>query len=436
MIRRLLKIRAAKNAMWIVAGKVAQAVIGMVLSMLTARYMGPQNYGLINYAASMTMFLTPVAQLGLTSTLVHELIREPDKEGEILGSAILMSLVSGVLCIVGIGIFVCIATPDEPATFRVCGLYSLLLLAQGAELIQYWFQAKLLSKYTAALTLAAYTLISVYQIALLVLHKSVSWYAVAKAVEHFIIAVGLIAAYRRLGGKRLAASGRRMMQLFRGGWMYMLSGLMVMMFAQTDRIMIKNMIGDAQMGYYSAAVVCANLAEFVFLAIIDSFRPVILTDRKRDIRRFENDMSALYSIILYLALAQSVFIAVFAKPIVRILYGSAYAPAVGALRIIVWYTAFSYIGSARTVWILAEKKQTLILVVNACGAAANIAMNAVLIPRWGIEGAAFASLVTQMLTNVGMGWILRPLRKNNELLVRGLDPRVIVQLIRSMESDG
>lgn len=435
MIRRLLKIRAAKNAIWIVAGKVVQAILGLVISMLTARYMGPQNYGLITYAASMTMFLTPVAQMGLTFTLVHELIREPEKEGEILGSAILMSLFSSILCMAGIGAFVRIATPNEPATIWVCELYSLLLLAQGVELIQYWFQAKLLSKYTATLTLAAYTLISLYQIVLLILQKSVYWYAVAKASEHLMIAVGLMIAYRRLGGKRMTASGSRMMRLFCGGWMYMLSGLMVMMFAQTDRIMIKNMIGDAEMGYYSAAVVCANLSEFVFLAIIDSLRPVILKDRERDVRRFENGMSALYSIIIYLALAQSVVIAVLAKSIIHILYGNAYAPATGALRIIVWYTAFSYIGSARNVWILAEKKQKMILVVNACGAAANVAMNAVLIPRWGIEGAAFASLATQMLTNVGMGWILRPLRKNNELLVRGLDPRVIAKFIRSMESE-
>lgn len=164
------------------------------------------SYGVISYAASLTTFLTPVAQLGFTSTLVGELVAEPSDEGEILGSATLSSLISGALCIFGIFMFTRLTLPDEPTTILVCALYSLSLLTQSIELVQYWFQAKLLSKYVAVLTLIAYAAISVYQLIVLMTGRSVVWYAVSKGMEYAIIAAGLLMIYRRLGGGRLTAS--------------------------------------------------------------------------------------------------------------------------------------------------------------------------------------------------------------------------------------
>ncbi len=429
-MRRLLKNRVAGNAAWMIGCKVAQAVLGLVISMLTARYLGPGNYGLINYAASLTLFAGPVAQLGLTSTLVFEAVDNPGCEETVFGSAIAVSAVSSLLCMIGITLFARIAAPGETATICVCGIYSILLLTQAAELIQYWFQAKLLSKYVAAVTLAAYALMSGYQVVLLLTGMSVEWYAAAKTLEHGMIAAALLIVQRWLSGRRLRISFRMMKKLVLNSRYYMLSGLLVLAFGQADRIMIRWMIDDAAMGFYSAAVVCANLTDFVFMAIIDSFRPAILEAHNRDRTAYEEGISGLYSIVIWAALLQSVLITALAGPMVRILYGESYMPAVGALRILVWYTAFSYIGSARLIWIQAEALQRLLWKINLCGALCNIGLNAILIPGWGIEGAAVASLATQMFVNVGIGFILPSLRDHNKLLLRGADIRCVSSVIK------
>ncbi len=136
-IQKLLKNRVAGNTAWIIVCKVLQAILGLVISMLTARYLGPNRYGLVNYAASLALFVGPVAQLGLTSTLVHEILSVPEQEGTVLGSSILMSVVSSALCMLGISLFVRFASPEEAVTQLVCMLYSILLLAQAFELVQY-----------------------------------------------------------------------------------------------------------------------------------------------------------------------------------------------------------------------------------------------------------------------------------------------------------
>lgn len=427
---KLFKNRMARNAGWIVVCKGVQAVLGLLISMLTTRYLGPEKYGLISYAASLVLFLNPAAQLGFTSTLVHELIRKPEEEGKILGSAILMSLISSLVCILGVSVFVSAANPAEPVTIRVCQLYALLLLSQGLELVQYWFQSKLLSKYTALVTLIVYVLVSAYQIVILMTGKNLYLFAISKALQHGVIAAVLLAIYHRLGGQKLSLSIGHAGEMLGRSRHYILSSLMVMTFGQADRIMIKNMIGDEAMGFYAAAVMCANATDFVFNAVIDSVRPFVLEARRRDRKVYEAGVSAMYSIVIYLSLIQSVFIALLAEPIISILCGRAYLPAAGTLRIIVWYTAFSYIGSARNVWIMAEEKHRLLWRINLSGALLNVFLNLVMIPVWGIEGAAFTSLLTQIFVNVGIGYLIAPLRENNRFLHAAMNPRIIYQFLK------
>ncbi|MBE5800732.1 MAG: flippase [Clostridiales bacterium] len=422
--------RVTRNTAWIVVCKAVQAVIGLLISMVTTRYLGPTRYGMINYAASLVLFLGPIGQLGFSATLVHELIRKPEDEGKILGTSIVMTLISSLLCVMGISVFVHLTDADSPITVLVCKLYSLLLMAQSLELIQYWFQAKLLSRIASLVTLGAYVLISGFQLIVLLMHDNLGLYAVSKALEHTLIALVLVVFYLRMGGKKLAVSLTKAKELLHNSWPFILSSLMVMALGQSDRIMLKNMLGDTPTGYYSAAVLCANLTDFVFFALIDSMRPVIFEAKQKDRSQYENGISTLYSMMIYLALIQSVAITLFARPMVYIVCGQAYEGSVRTLQIIVWYTAFSYIGSARNVWIMAEGKQNLLWFINLCGAVGNILLNLLMIPVWGIEGAAVASLITQIFVNVIMGFWLRPLRDNNLLLLNGTNPRLITSFLR------
>lgn len=424
--------RTIKNAAWIIGCRIIQSGLALVVTMLSARYLGPSGYGLINYAASLVAFFVPVMQLGLNSTLVREIISDPEQEGEILGTALAMTFVSAIACIVGIGAVAAFLNRGEPETVLVCVLYSILLVFQSLEMIQYWFQAKLLSKYTALTVLAAYVLVSAYRITLLITGADIYWYAVSQAIDFGIIAASLLVIYRKHSGKRLKVSAKRAADLLERSKPYILSSMMITVFAQTDRIMLKLMVDEAAVGYYSAAVSCATLTAFVFVAIIDSARPSILEGKQKSEEVFRQRMKTLYAVIIGLALLQSAGISLLAKPIIWIMCGSQYDPSVSALRIVVWFSTFSYLGAVRDVWILAEKKQQYLWIINLSGAMANVILNAVLIPLRGANGAAAASLVTQVFTNVIMGWIIRPIRPSNRLMLQSLNVRFISAQLKSL----
>ena len=73
--------RIIRNAKWIVICKIAQSLIQLPISMLTARYLGPSNYGLIGYAGAVVAFFVPITMLGLQNTLIKELVETPEETG-------------------------------------------------------------------------------------------------------------------------------------------------------------------------------------------------------------------------------------------------------------------------------------------------------------------------------------------------------------------
>ncbi len=427
-------IKIAKNAFWMIGVKVVQSAVAFIINLFTARYLGPSNYGLISYAASIVAFVVPIMQLGIPNVLVFDLVQNKDEEGAILGSALTLNVLSALFCIIGVIIFSMVANPGETETIIVCSLYSLLLVFKAAEVTNYWFQAKLLSKYPSIISFFVYLLVAVYKTFLLITQKNIFWFAISNAFDYFLVAVGLFIAYRKLGGQKISPSISIAKRLFYKGKYYIISSMMVTIFAQTDRIMLKHMLSTTDVGLYSAAANCAGITTFVFAALIDSFRPVIFESKEISKEKFEHNISLLYSIITYLCLLQCIFMVIFADPIVSIIYGKEYSSAVSSLRIIVWYITFSYYGSIRNIWLLAENKQKYLWIINLSGAVTNVILNFFLIPVIGVNGAAIASLSTQFFTNVVIGFIVRPIVRNNSLMLKGLNPKLIADVLSVLKN--
>lgn len=421
--------KIVKNASWIIICRIIQSLLGFVVSMMTARYLGPSNYGLINYAQSLVVFVTPLMLLGFNNILVQEIVNSPEIEGLTIGTAVFFSFISSLLCSIGVIGFAIVANAGQRETIIVCALFSINLVAQAFEQIEYWFQAKLLSKYRAIIGLIAYTIVSAYKIYLLATGKNVYWFAVSYAIDYTIISIALFVYYKKLGGGRLEISTKAARRMLKRSSPYILSSMMITIFTQTDKIMLNQMMDSSATGYYSAAVLLAGITSFVFQAVIDSFRPKLFEDLKLSSAKFEKGLVELYSIVIYASLLQCVAMSAFAGIIVKLTYGSQYHVAINALRIVVWYSTFSYLGVIRNIWILAENKQKYLTPINLFGAIANVILNFALIPVLGINGAALASFLTQFFTNVITGFIIKPIRYNNTIMFKALNPKIAIHTV-------
>ncbi len=412
--------KEAKNASWLVAGKIVQMVLQLLVGLLTARYLGPANYGIVNYGAAYVAFFSSLCNLGINSILVKNFVDYPDEEGKTLGTTLVLRLISGVLsCAVIFGI-VTVADAGETTTIVAVILCSLSLLFHMFEIFNYWFQARYQAKNISLTALLAYAGTSAYKIVLLVLQKNVLWFAFATSVDFILYGVVIYAAYRKHNGPPLCFSWEKAKQLLRVSYHYILPGIMVSVYGYTDKVMLKQMLGEESVGYYSTATAVCVLWAFVISAIIDSMYPTILKLYNTNRAVFERKNRQLYAIVFYVCMFVSVLFTVFGKWAILLLYGEAYLPAVGPLTICTWYTAFSYLGVARNAWVVCENKQTYLKYIYMIAAVMNVLLNAVFITVWGAEGAAYASL----LANLGVVLIFplpfRSMRPNCRLMAEAV----------------
>ena len=206
MLQSLRKNKVVKNAGWIIGGKVANKLLAFVVGIFAARYLGPSNYGLINYAAAYAAFFASLCTLGINSVIVKNFVDHPDQQGETIGTTLLLRAISSLLSALAIIGIVSVVDRGERLTIVVVALYSIGLIFQVFDTLNYWFQARLQSKYSAIAELVSYAAMSVYKIILLALGKSVEWFAVASALDYIVLAVFLLIAYFKNGGTRFRYS--------------------------------------------------------------------------------------------------------------------------------------------------------------------------------------------------------------------------------------
>ncbi len=417
---KILKNRTVKNAGWIVGGRLANKILAFVVGVFTARYLGPDNFGLINYAAAYTAFFASLCNLGINSIIIKDFSDNPHEEGEALGTTLVLRAISSFLSALMIVGIVSIVDKNEPLTILVAALSSIGLLFQIFDAFSQWFQYRLKSKYYAVATVIAYIAVSVYKIILLITGKSVAWFALATSVDYIVIAILLLLAYKKNNGPKLSFSMQKAKQLLAASSGFIVSGLMISIYAYTDKFMLKQMLDEAAAGYYSLAFSLSTFWEFILVAVMDSMYPSIIDSYNVDRERFDRKNRQLYAMVIYISLTASILICIFGRLIVQVLYGAEYLPTVQPLRIVVWYTTFSYLGAARNAWVVSENKQKYLKYLYAAAAIINVVLNLVLIPLWGASGAALASLVTQISTTVILPAFIPALRPNARLMVEAL----------------
>ena len=426
-IKRFFKSKEVNNASWLIGGKILQMILTLIVGVLTARYLGPANQGLVDYGLAYVSFFAAFSNLGINSIIMKEFVDNPDEQGEAIGSALVLKLLSGFMSMVVIFCVSFFLDKGDWETILIVFLCSVGILFHVFDTFNYWFQAQYKAKVTAITVVVAYAIVSAYKILLLALGKGVEWFAISTAVDYFAYAVIIVIFYKTYNGPKLKFSFKKAKGLLKLSYNYILSALMVSIYTQTDKIMLKTMIDETQVGYYGRASAICTMWVFILTAIIDSIFPTILRLKGVDEEEYKRKNRQLYAIVFYVCLFVSVFFVILSEFCINVLYGEAYLPAANTLRICTLYTAFSYLGVARNAWIVSEHKQKYLKHIYLGAAIINIALNAIFIPLWKSEGAAFASLVSQILTGIVLPLLIKPLRPNGVLMLEA----IALQKIRS-----
>lgn len=385
------------NINWLIFQNIYSMGLSLIVGALSARYLEPANYGLIGYGASLVNLFASVSQLGLDSILVNEIVTNPDKKGTIIGTALCMRLPASAVSFLCILIMVAVVEPGNVLLWIITALQAFAVICRGYELLNSWFLSELNSKYYVMANIAGQTAVSVWKLMLIAGGASVLWFGASTTVQALVCGFIIVFIFFRLKDFRLSFSMDVARMLFRKSIHYVLAGIAVALYTQMDKVMVGKMLGETEVGYYTAAMTIAMLWEFIPQAIINSSSAVILEKKISNEKEYREKLKLLFFLISVMGIAVGIGVQVLGKLAVYILYGEQYMAAVPVLELLVWSTTFAMIGVARNIWSLAEDKNRYSKNYTICGSVVNLVLNSLTIPVWGIQGAAISTLVAQIV---------------------------------------
>lgn len=397
-IKKFFTNKFFQNTSWMVFAQIYQMVISLFIGVISARYLGPSNYGTINYAASYISFFTIFCALGLEGIVVREIISKREQEGIILGSGIIMRLIAGVLSMVAVCIIVYFLNPDDHILLVVTFLQSIILPFNAFNLIDMWYQSNLNSKVSTIIRCISYTVMSLYKVFLLITGKSVEWFAFSTSLDSLLIALMFMLMYKRNGTRKLKFDYNTSKELLLQSYHLIISTMMAVLYSQMDRVMIGKMMTQTDVGYYTAAATICNMWVFIPQAFANSARPVIMELQEHNKSLYIKRLKQLSGFIFWIGVLFSIAFTVLADFIILVLYGKAYVMAKGPLVILIWSTVFSSLSYPRSIWMICENKQNYTKYILIWGVILNLILNYFGIKYFGIIGAAIATLFTEIMT--------------------------------------
>lgn len=386
------------NTTWLFADKILQLGLGLLVGLWVARYLQPERFGLLNYAIATAGLFAPIASLGLGSIVVRDLSRNSSNKEEILGTVFVLKNIGGLIALLLTVGTVILLNPTEPYTQLLVGIAALVTLFQPFEVINFWFQSQVQSKYTVVSTNTAYVIVSAVKVILINLRASLIAFSWIITVESALKAVGLAIVYQASGQQILRWQFNRnlALKLLQQSWPMILSDFMIFIYMQIDQIMMKQLSTVEELGLYAAAVKVSGLWYFVPMAIVSSVFPSIVKSKDISETVYTERLQKLLYLMALISYAVAIPVMLFAEPIVTILYGKNYLGAAPSLAVLIWAGLFVCLGITRSTWLITEGLLNFSAATTAVGGVVNVILNFVLIPTYGGLGAGIATLIAQM----------------------------------------
>ncbi len=422
------------NTAWLLFERVFSMGISFFVGAWVARYLGPEGQGILSYGQSFIMFFVIFADLGLNKMLVRELVEKSEKDpGKLLGTSLGLRLGSGVLAYLVMFVMIQFWSQGSPANEVILILGLMILVKSIGVIFESHLNARVLGRLDAQVKFVSGLVTSGLRILAILSGMSIYWFAVILVLTELVNAIGMgWFAFKRIPSPtpwKFDMGYAR--QLVKDSWSLLLAGFVITVYMQIDQVMITNMIGAYQNGIYAVAMRLLSVWYFIPGIVSKAILPAIMNAYKTDEKLFTHRVQMLMDIFWVIAVGIGLLMAVFGKTIVYGLFGDEFGPATQVIYIHIWSLLFVFIGTAGSNWLLCKNLQHISLYRTILGMVVNIGLNYFLIPTMGINGAAIATLVSQMMASY-VGYLLSP--KTHEVFFLQTKSLFGISLIQNLRS--
>jgi len=391
--------RYFKNTAWLMTQRALTILMSLLVSVLTARHLGPSDFGLLMFALNFVTLFTVLCSMGLPRILERDLVRDSNLQKTFVSTAFTLVIISAVAVYTILAIVI-LSRSYEDLTTILLFIIGLKAFLQVNTILEAYLLSGVKGKPLAIATFIAMTISNGIKVCFILFDAPLYIFAFGFVLDPLMILIILLISLKNGSGfptiKGFSLSSG--IYLLKQSWPYILTGLFTTLYIKMDVVMIREILGNESAGHYSAA---SRISEGIYvfpLIIVASLYPAIVNSKKRGQDFYERRIGNLYSLMIYSALAISVVITIGSALFIDILYGDQYAESAGVLAIHIWGSVFVFLSMSSARWLLTEHLQKIQILNTCIGAVSNILLNLYLIPIYGINGAAVATILSWSLS--------------------------------------
>jgi len=392
--------RYAANTSWMLAEQMLRIVAGLLVGIWVARYLGPEQFGLFSYVLAFTAIFSGIAKLGLDGILVRELINHPQGRDIYLGTAFWLK-VMGAFVVMAIMVVIVPFMSNDSTTNLYIYIIAVGLFFQSFEVVEFYFQSQVMAKIISICKFTQLALSSVVKIFLVLTQADLFWFVCVTTFDMISLAASYYVAYRI---RRSISFFKKFdfdiaKQLLENSWPLIFSSFVITIYMRIDQVMIAHFMSGHDVGIYSAAVKISEVFYIIPMLLTASIYPAIINAKIQNEELYYLRISRLYAFLFWCAAVIAIFVTIFKDDIILLLYGSEYVGSAIILSVHVWSGLFVFVGVAFSRYLLVENLNGIALKRTLIGAIANVVLNYILIPSYGLIGAALATLIAQIIAN-------------------------------------
>ena len=387
-----------KNMSWLLISQIVASVCGFVWTILMARYLGVNNYGILGFAVSITGILGIIDDFGISTHIVRHIATDYKSAPKYLGNAIPLKLIFAVIKL-AITLIILIILGMDKFTIIVTLLFSLEMIFKSyINTFNGSFQAFEIGKYQGIgitlmnTTTLLFILISIYA-DLGIIGISIS-YILANLIT-FIYAYYCL--NKHVVKPKFELDWEFCKKITILSLPFAITGILYTIYYSIDLVMLTKLVGDYATGLYNATyklIAVLNLFYSVYTAVIfPVMSKFYKNDKKLLIIRFEKSVKYLMLVMIPIAIGTMLY----SLDIIQLIYGHQYDAASPVLSILIWTVCLLFISGAANTLLNASHKERTVTKIYAIAAVFNIALNFVMIPYFSYNGAAVTTVLSDVL---------------------------------------
>lgn len=387
-----------ENLIWATVGKVTTLLSGLVIGIFVARYLGPEQYGLMNWVISFVFLFQCLSVFGLDPIEVREEAKKEVDYNTIIGTAFTIRLVLSVISIL-LSIGACFVLGKDSETTLLVAIYSISVVANTLSVIRNYFFAIVQNKRVVQSEISRTMIGMVIKIALLLMKAPLLLFIVAALLDSLLLAGGYWASYRHdVGSVRLwRFSSDYAKYLIREAFPLLLTSAAVIIYQRIDQVMIGQLVDDTNVGYFAVAGRFVEILLFVPMVLAQTISPVLTQIRTRSEDEYRQKSQQFMNMSFWCSMIAAIATSLIANPLVRYLFGEQYLPAVVILQIMSFKTASVALSNTAGAMLVIEGLQKWVLLRDLMGCIVCILLNWYFLPRYGAVAAAYIAIVSNVV---------------------------------------